>query len=173
MTRSRVPLDGRRVLGRVYAVGGRKHWSRMGCVPRSEGLTYPQMSPGVTGSKTASARNFRCRVRVLGTVRSSQVVAPKGTRKRKTGDRAVFGEQGAGAGSGVEGHWTKLEDRWKRVCMQRRTHPTSMRIIIMPDPRDGIEQQQGLQGSDHGQSQFQISGTCPRERGSPKLYCAQ
>lgn len=57
------------------------------------------------------------------------------------------------------GHWTELEDRWKRECMQHRIHPTSIWIIIVLDPRDRIEHQQGLQGSDHGQTQFQISGT--------------
>lgn len=66
------------------------------------------------------------------------------------------------------GHWTAPEDRWKRECMQHRTHPTGMWIIIVPDPRDGIEHQQGLQGSDHGQTQFRISGTRPRKGGKPE-----
>ena len=110
---------------------------------------------------------------MLGTVRSSQVVAPEGAREQKTGDRAAFGEQGAGAGSGVEVTGPSSRTGGSGSVCNVKIHPTGMWIIIVLDPRDGIEHQQGLQGSDHGKTQFQISGTRLRKRGSPKVYCAQ
>lgn len=76
---------------------------------------------------TGSARNFRYRVRMLGTGRGSQAVPPP--KKRRTGnwEGARFGRQKAGQATGkfleVGGHWTGTQDGVVECSVQTRISP--------------------------------------------------